>query len=178
METLIKKLYNHNVIFSYYGFFDDKVLEQVLLITKSKLESNQETGLVISRVHDALNNCIDNIVSHNFYPDDERLHYKSLLIVSKHGDNYHIDALNVVNDKQKEIIDRQLNFLGSHSRTELLELVTNNSSNGKATVNASIISMVLKADHYNCSYKQVGEHYLFNINFQISTRQMPVNIEG
>ncbi|KAK6020969.1 hypothetical protein OSTOST_13369, partial [Ostertagia ostertagi] len=38
MSTLIENLHNNNVIFSYYGFIDDKVLGEVLQITKSKLE--------------------------------------------------------------------------------------------------------------------------------------------
>ena len=50
METLIEKLYNNNVIFSYYGFIDHSVLDQVLLITRSKLENNNESILVITRV--------------------------------------------------------------------------------------------------------------------------------
>ena len=49
METLTEKLYNNNVIFSYYGFIDHTVLEQVLRITRSKLESQHESLLVITR---------------------------------------------------------------------------------------------------------------------------------
>jgi len=166
METLIEKLHNNNVIFSYYGFIDHTVLTQVLQITTSKLEHNNEDRAVIRRVNAALEDCVENIISHNFYPDDERLHYKSLLAVSKHEDQYLIDTLNVINDVQKKVIDRQLDFLSSHSKAELEQLM---SSPSECPVSARLISMVFKADEYDCSFKPLDQNYLFNINFKILT---------
>ena len=166
METLIEKLHNNNVIFSYYGFIDDTVLTQVLQITRSKLEGYHEDPLVVSRVHTALKDCVESIISHNFYPEDERLHYKSLLAVSKNEDQYLIDTLNVINDHQKDVIDRQLEFLASHSKEELQELLA---APLNCPVSASLIKLMFKADDYDCSFKPVGKNLLFNINFKIST---------
>ena len=55
MKTLIESLHQNNVIFSYYGFIDSNVLEQVLKITVSKLENNGEPYSVVERVSGAIN---------------------------------------------------------------------------------------------------------------------------
>jgi hypothetical protein len=165
METLIEKLYNNNVVFSYYGFIDHNVLSQVLQITASKLSSNNEDPVVTQRVQEALNDCVENIIRHNFYPDDERLHYKSLLVVSRQADEYLIDTLNVVNSLQKDIIDGQLNYLNTRNRVELEALAVDNPG---VPVSSSLIHMMLKADSYDCTFKESDENYLFNINFKVS----------
>ena len=77
MQSLTEKLYNKNVIFSYYGFIDNSVLEQVLRITKSKLEINGESQPIVARVYDAINNCVENIIEHNFFPGDAILKVRS-----------------------------------------------------------------------------------------------------
>src|SRR5688572_5099784 len=122
MKTLIENLHDNNVIFSYYGFIDNSVLTEVLQITKSKLEGNNEPPVLVDRVHDAINNCVDNIIKHNFYPDDERVHYKSLLVVSKQEDHYLIDTINVVNSAQKDTLNEQLKYLHSRSKEEIKQL--------------------------------------------------------
>jgi hypothetical protein len=177
METLIEKLYNNNVIFSYYGFIDTTVLKQVLEITNSKLRSFKESDIVVERVHDAINDCVANIISHNFYPDDERLHYKSLLIVSLQNEDYFIDTLNVVNDSQKKVIDNQLHYLDSKERTELEEIIEQH-ANENMEVNSAIIKMMLKADRYDCTFKKLNSNYLFNINFRISTAPVAVSADN
>jgi len=122
MKTLIENLYHNNVIFSYYGFIDESVLTQVLQITKSKLASNNETPQTVKRVTDAIYECVENVIKHNFYPDDARVKYKSLLVVSKHEDQYLVDTINVVNATQKETINEQLNYLHTRSQDELMQL--------------------------------------------------------
>jgi hypothetical protein len=92
MESLIESLYNNNVIFSYYGFIDDGVLNEVLRITRAKLAGINEPPPLIERVENAIRDCIDNIIHHNFYPDDERVHYKSLIVVSRQEDHYLINT--------------------------------------------------------------------------------------
>src|SRR4051812_32192293 len=122
MNTLIENLYNNNVIFSYYGFIDNSVLNQVLQITKSKLETNNESPLIVEKVHNAINECVENVIKHNFYPDDARVHYKSLIVVSKQQGHYLIDSINVINSAQKDTIHEQLNYLQSRTREELLDM--------------------------------------------------------
>jgi hypothetical protein len=168
MKTLIENLHDNNVIFSYYGFIDNSVLSEVLQITKSKLEGNNESPLLVSRVHDAINNCVDNIIKHNFYPDDERVHYKSLLVVSKQPDHYLIDTINVINSTQKETLNEQLKYLNSRSKEEIIDL-KNNLHLSPAKVGTGLIDLVLKADNCDCSFKDLEPNYLFNINFKINS---------
>jgi hypothetical protein len=171
MKSLIESLHQNNVIFSYYGFIDNSVLQHVLQITKSKLENNGEPATVVKRVTDTINECIDNIISHNFYPDDSRLHYKSLIVVSKQNDHYLVDAINVVNSTQKETIHEQLSFLHSRTREELLDLKSKTMlerENPKA-VSSGLVDLVLKTDDCDCSFKDLKSHHLFNINFKINS---------
>ena len=171
MGTLIENLHNNNVIFSYYGFIDDKVLTEVLQITKSKLEGNNEHPIIVSRVHDAINECVDNVIKHNFYPDDDQVRYKSLLVVSKQQNDYLIDTINVVNATQKDSINEQLNFLNSRTKEELLALKSKSimTPDHASLAGKGLIDLVLKADNCDCTFKNLEANYLFNINFKINS---------
>lgn len=171
MSTLIENLHNNNVIFSYYGFIDTKVLNEVLQITKSKLEGNNENPSVVGRVHNAINECVDNIIKHNFYPDDARVRYKSLLVISKQEHEYLIDTINVVNSVQKESINQQLNFLNSRTKEELAALKSKSilQHNNEVHIGTGLVDLVLKADTCDCTFKDLESNSLFNINFKINS---------
>lgn len=170
MSTLIENLHNNNVIFSYYGFIDDSVLNEVLQITKSKLEGNNENPAVVGRVHNAINECVDNIIKHNFYPDDSRVRYKSLLVISKQQNEYLIDTINVVNAMQKENINQQLNFLHSRTKEELAALKSRSLlQTNELPVGTGLVDLVLKADNCDCTFKDLESTTLFNINFKINS---------
>lgn len=171
MGSLIENLHNNNVIFSYYGFIDENVLGEVLQITKSKLQGNNENPNVVNRVYDAINECVDNVIKHNFYPDDEQVRYKSLLVVSKQDGKYLIDTINVVNALQKENIHQQLDFLNSRSKEEIQALRSKSMMAPKhlPQVGKGLIDLVLKADNYDCTFRNMEANYLFNINFKINS---------
>jgi hypothetical protein len=171
MKTLIESLHQNNVIFSYYGFIDENVLHQVLKITRSKLHNNNEPEMVVRRVSGAINECVANIIRHNFYPDDTRLHYKSLIVVSKQDGHYLIDALNVVNSSQKESINEQLAYLHSKTREELLALKSETlmHQGSSVVVSSGLVDLVLKTDNCGCSFRDLERNHLFNINFKINS---------
>jgi hypothetical protein len=169
MKTLIEELHDNNVIFSYYGFIDNSVLNEVLQITRSKLAGNNEPDVVVERVHDAINNCVDNIIKHNFYPDDERVHYKSLLVVSKQEGHYLIDTINVVNSSQKQTLNEQLDYLHSRSKEEIADLKKGSLIMQDPNIGTGFIELVLKADNCDCTFKDISPNYLFNINFRINS---------
>ncbi len=173
MRSLSKILYTGNVLFSYYGFIDSKVLTQVLNITKSKLEGNKENEVVIQRVYNAINECVDNIIKHNFFPDDALLHYKSLLLISMGEKCYLIDTINVVNALQKEAIIQKLNFLNSKTKAELLTLKSQIMMEGRVAdvtpEGLGMIDLILKTNDFNFHFKEYGENFLFSINFKINT---------
>lgn len=173
MRSLSKILYTGNVLFSYYGFIDSSVLTQVLNITKSKLEGNKENEVVIQRVYNAINECVDNIIKHNFFPDDALLHYKSLLLISMGEKCYLIDTINVVNAVQKQAIIEKLNFLNSKNKTELLSLKAQIMMEGRVAdvtpEGLGMIDLILKTNDFNFHFKEYGENFLFSINFKINT---------
>ena len=170
-NQFVENLYNNNVIFSYYGFIDTSVISQVIEITKSKLKTNNEPDTVIKKVVDAINECAGNIVKHNFYDDDSKVSYKSLLVVSKPGEFYQIDAINVINAEQKIKISEQLDYLHSRTKEELLELKSKIVSNTATMiiVHSGLVDLVLKADSCDCNFKEMEEHALLNISYRINT---------
>ena len=171
MKTLIEDLHSNNVIFSYYGFIDSSVLSQVLQITRSKLESNEESPVIIERVHDALNNCVENIIKNNFYPEDDKVQFKSLLAVSKKDEQYHVDTIAVVNPVQKESIIQQLHFLKTKSKDELMALKSRTMLHVDDSVpmGSGLIEIALKVDDCNCTFRDLEQNSLFNINFRINS---------
>ncbi|HOZ87404.1 MAG TPA: hypothetical protein PL029_06585, partial [Bacteroidia bacterium] len=70
MQSLTERLYNDNVLFSYYGYVDSSVLAEVLRITRSKLENNNEPPALTERILNAVNDCVENIIEHNFFPEE------------------------------------------------------------------------------------------------------------
>lgn len=173
MKLLSEILYTNNVLFSYYGFIDASVLTQVLNITRSKLESNKESVLVIKRVYSAINECVENIIKHNFFPEDALLHYKSLLLVSMGEKCYLIDTINVVNAKQKAAIIEKLNFLQDKSKDELLSIKANvlSKSNGNTVSEdgLGLVDLVLKTNDFNFNFKGYNDNFLFSISFKVNT---------
>lgn len=173
MRSLSEILYKNNVLFSYYGFIDGKVLTQVLNITRSKLESNKENIVVIKRVYNAINECVENIIKHNFFPEDALLHYKSLLLVSVNDNCYSIDTINVVNPMQKEAIIEKFKFLNSKTKEELLkiklDIISNNQYSEVSTAGLGLVDLVLKTNDFNFHFKEYNENFLFSINFKINS---------
>lgn len=173
MKTLTEELHDNNVIFSYYGFIDESVLTEVLRITKSKLEGNKEPLEIVQKVSTVLSDCVDNIIKHNFYPDDSRVKYKSLLAVSKQGKVYSIDTINVVNDEQKKIIDENLTYLTSGSKEELGAIKSQKLMNTSGTDTIAVpglIELVLKADGWKANFKKTENKFLFNLHFDITSQ--------
>lgn len=173
MRSLSEILYKNNVLFSYYGFIDGKVLTQVLNITRSKLESNKENIVVIKRVYNAINECVENIIKHNFFPEDALLNYKSLLLVSMAENCYLIDTINVVNSKQKEAILAKFTFLNAKTKDELqkikFDIISNNQYSDVSTAGLGLVDLVLKTNDFNYHFKEYNENFLFSINFKINT---------
>ncbi|MDO9001667.1 MAG: DUF6272 family protein [Bacteroidota bacterium] len=173
MRTLTEVLYTNNVLFSYYGFIDSKVLTQVLNITRSKLESNNESIVVVKRVYSAINECVENIIKHNFFPGDALLNYKSLLLVSMGDKSYSIDTINVVNSKQKAAIIEKLNFLQTKTKEELLaiksKLISDSSNMDDSDNGLGLVDLVLKTNNFKFDFKEYNENFLFSINFKINT---------
>ena len=170
MKTLVESLYNNNVVFSYYGFIDESVLSQILQITKSKLETNRESAATISRVTNAIAACGENIAKHNFYPDDAKVKYKSLLVISAKENKYCVDTINVVNAEQKAVIQAQLDYLNNCTPETLKALKSNPDHAGANTttlLGTGLLTLVIKADEWACTFKEDNQHFLFNINYCI-----------
>jgi hypothetical protein len=172
MYTLTERLYESNVLLSYYGFFDSGVLDQVLLIARNKMEDINEVEQVINKVSGAIGECMGNIIEYNFFPEDAILNYKSLLLVSVHNRSYSIDTINVINEVQKRSINKQLEFLRSKTKEELqglrLQIMRNNRHPLNTGIGLGLIELMLGADRYNYRFKDYGSNFLFNINFEIS----------
>lgn len=172
MRSLSEILYTNNVLFSYYGFIDGKVLTQVLNITRSKLENNKESIVVVKRVYNAINECVENIIKHNFFPEDALLNYKSLLLVSESENYYSIDTINVVNSKQKDAIIEKLRSLDSKTKDELqkikFEIISNNQYSTVSTAGLGLVDLILKTSDFNYHFKEYNENFLFSINFKIN----------
>ncbi len=173
MQHLTEILYTNNVLFSYYGFIDKFVLNEVLGITKAKLISYNEPIVIVNRVYNAINECVENIIKHNFFPDSDMLHYKSLLLVSKQNESYIIDTINVINTKQKEQINGQLVFLNSKNKIELkqikADIISNKLYSEVSTAGLGLVDMVLRTDACFYNFKNYDTNFLFNINFKINS---------
>lgn len=173
MQSLSEILYTNNVIFSYYGFIDKYVLNEVLRVTKAKLTGLSEPIVIVNRVYNAINECVENIIKHNFFPESDMLHYKSLLIISKQNDSYVIDTINVINSKQKEQISTQLVFLNSKTKVELKqiksEIISNKNYSDVSTAGLGLVDMVLRTDECIYNFKNYDINFLFNIHFKINS---------
>lgn len=171
MESLISDLYANNVIFSYYGFMDNSVLNNVLSITKSKLKANGESLTVTMRVYNAINECVENIIKHNFFPSAQILPYKSFLIITKQHDGYKVDTVNIINEDQKAAIKKQMDVMRIKSKEELktlkADIISNQTYSKVSTAGLGLVDMFLKTDLCDYKFNPYNTNFLFNINFKI-----------
>jgi hypothetical protein len=178
MKLLSEDLYQNNVLFSYYGFIDNSVLNHVLSIAKTKLAQNKESVVVINRVYNTINESIENIIKHNFFPDQNMLQYKSLLLIVSDNGFYEINTVNVINEKQKEKIDSQLSAMSKMSKDELKiaksSILSNKLYSEVATAGLGLIDMFIKTDAHHFGIAPYKENYLFKINFKVN-KEIVVN---
>ena len=116
---------------------------------------------------------MENIIKHNFFPEDSLLHYKSLLLVSSGEKCYLVNTINVVNAQQKEAIIKKFNFLNGKNKDELLkikfEIISNNQYSEVSTAGLGLVDLVLKTNDFNFHFKEYNENFLFSINFTINS---------
>ncbi len=174
MNSLINTLYKNNVIINYYGYIDTLMLNQILKITQNNLSYFKESVVVTKRIYNAINECVENIIKHNFFPAEDMLHYKSLLLIVKHKDHYQINTINVINENQKNKIIHQFENVLNKSKEELKEIKANIISNKQysevATAGLGLVDMVIKTDGCNIEFNNYQNNYLFNINFKINSK--------
>ncbi len=173
MLSFIEALHTSNVLFSYYGFIDNEVLNEILKITKNRLALNNESVAVTKRLYNAINECVENIIKHNFFPGESLLKYKSLLLISQHENSYTVDTVNVISIEQKNAINSQLENLKSKSKDELksmrASIISNNQYSQAATAGLGLVDMVLRTDSCEYRFKDQNPYFLFNINFKINS---------
>lgn len=174
MLSLTEILHNKNVLFSYYGYIDKEVNKHVLSITKSQLEKRSEKTQVIKRVYNAINECVENIIKHHFFPKDGDVYCKSLIMISETDKGYSIETINVVTELQKNVIEQQLQSLVNKTRDELKELksslVTSGKYSEKDTAGLGLVDMILRTDTYHYRFNPHNSNFLFNIHFQINSQ--------
>ena len=169
LDSLIENLYQNNVVFSYYGFIDESVLNRVLEITESRMSANKESAATISHVRDAIIECVEHSTLHNLYPDDTRTHYKSLLAVSRTDEAYKIECVNVINEFQKNAINNQLDYLRTRELSDLQLVKARDGSYSDPMIkNPGLVDLVLRDGSCSYSFKNIGESHLFNVNYTIA----------
>lgn len=166
-------LYNHNVLFSYYGYINKNILNEALKIITASLKNNNESTVVSKRLYNTINECVENIIKHNFFPDDGAVDYRSLLLVSREHDHYLVDTVNIVNTRQKESIHRKLDQFMSKNKEDLrnmkLDIISNKQYSEVSTAGLGLLDMILKSDGYQYHFKNYDSGFLFNINFKINS---------
>jgi hypothetical protein len=149
------------------------VLNEVLKVTKHHLKVENESMIVSKRLYNAINECVENIIKHNFFPKEQIADYKSLLVISKEDDFYIVDTINVINAHQKESVTKQLDFITSRSKDELKviksEIISNNQYSDVSTAGLGMVDMVLRTDDCNYGFKDYHSNFLFNIHFKINS---------
>lgn len=165
--------YDNNVLFSYYGHIDKNILNQALKIINLFLEKNNEPLVVSKRLYNTINECVENIIKHNFFPDEGVTDYRSLLLISKEADHYVVDTINIVNGRQKESIHKKLDHLVSKNKEDLKnmkrDIISNKQYSEVSTAGLGLLDMILKADGYHYHFKNYESDFLFNINFKINS---------
>lgn len=174
MQDLGLYLYKENVIVSYFGYINTEVLNELLKLTKEKLTSLNESITVVKRVYNVINECIENIIKHNFYPEDLLVNYKSLILIAKHNNEFHVDTINIINQQQRVIIEQRLQNLAGKSSEELKSLkaltISNNHYSDVATAGLGIIDMVSRSDGFSFKYENYkNDTFLFNMHFQVNS---------
>jgi hypothetical protein len=174
MQDLSLELYKENVIVTYFGYINIEVLNEFLKLTRDKLTALNESILVVKRVYNVINECLENIIKHNFYPEGLMVNYKALILIAKHDNEIHIDTINIINKDQRLIIEQRFQSLIGKSTEELKALkaqtISNHQYSEVVTAGLGIIDMVSRSDGFSFKFNDyTNGNFLFNMHFKINS---------
>lgn len=116
---LFKEMEKDNLGYIYRGRFTQEITDNILLLTESKLEQQEQSSKTKKRVYSILVECLQNITRHQDDTGDESHDSLGFFVLQKKADKYYITTGNLIDNSGIDYIEKLIAKVNSLEKEEL-----------------------------------------------------------
>lgn len=167
-----------NLGYIYRGHFDQNITDNILLLTESNLEKEEQSSKVRKRIYSIMVEGLQNITRHQEDSEDASNEYYGIFVIQKKEDKYYITTGNVVDKDHIENLTRILVKINSLEKDALKdyykEVLEEGSLSSKGGAGLGLIDMARKSGNKLLyEFVPINDQYLY---FYLHT--IPSVVEG
>ncbi|PKP18987.1 MAG: hypothetical protein CVU05_12355 [Bacteroidetes bacterium HGW-Bacteroidetes-21] len=116
---LFKEMEKDNLGYIYRGRFTQEITDNILLLSESKLEKEEQSSKTKKRVYSILVECLQNITRHQDDTGDESHESLGYFVLQKKSDKYYITTGNLIDKNNIDYIEKLIAKVNSLEKEEL-----------------------------------------------------------
>lgn len=170
---IYEDLRKNNIILVHHGNFSQDIILSLLSLTKERLMFIKDKKIVRKKLLNVLIECLQNITRHAS-KEDLNNNFASILLIGSNNENYFVITGNVINNKEKENLNRkieEINQMDIQGLNELYrQIISKGSFSEKGGAGLGLIDMA----------KRSGQKLKFkfdNINDEFTFFTLETNIK-
>ena len=109
--SLVDTIRGTDVMFSYCGSINRRLLTELLKATRNRLVYFKENPKITNRVYNAINETAENFIIHGEEAHINAAESKLLLVITANDKGYSIITGNLINATQKDNLESKLKYL-------------------------------------------------------------------
>lgn len=163
---LYKDMEKDNLGYIYRGRFTQEITDNILLLSESKLEKEEQSSKTKKRVYSILVECLQNITRHQDDTGDESPESLGYFVLQKKLDKYYITTGNLIDKENIDYIENLIVKINSLEKEELKayykEILEEGSFSNKGGAGLGLIDMAKKSGnklHYK--FREVNDLYSY-----------------
>ncbi|HBX51838.1 MAG: hypothetical protein A2275_00510 [Bacteroidetes bacterium RIFOXYA12_FULL_35_11] len=167
-----------NLGYIYRGHFDQNITDNILLLTESNLEKEEQSSKVRKRIYSIMVEGLQNITRHQEDSEEASHEYFGIFVIQKKEDKYYITTGNVADNANIDTLKRLLEKINSLEKDALKdyykEVLEEGSLSNKGGAGLGLIDMARKSGNKLIyDFVDVNEKYSY---FYLQT--VPTLTEG
>ncbi len=155
-----------NLGYIYRGHFDQNITDNILLLTESNLEKEEQSSKVRKRIYSIMVEGLQNITRHQDDSDSATNEYYGIFVIQKKEDKYYITTGNAVDKDHIDNLKRLLEKINSLEKDELKdyykEVLEEGSLSNKGGAGLGLIDMARKSGNKLLyEFVPINEQFLY-----------------
>ncbi len=170
--SLVDTIRGTDVMFSYCGSINRRLLTELLKATRNRLIYFKENQKITNRVYNAINETAENFIIHGEEAHINAAESKLLLVITANDTGYSIITGNLINEIQKNGLESKLQYLLGLSFDEKKLLFSGTLKNSifseRDTAGLGLIDIAIKADNMEYAFQPKDGKFFYILNIRIN----------